>query len=39
MNFADIWYLEQKSNTLLHFVQQTGTVRVFLLFEQYGVKI
>ena len=37
MNFADIF--EHKSKTLLHFAQQTGIARFFLLFEQHGVNI
>ena len=33
------WYLEHKSRRLLYFDQQTGTFKIFLLFEQYGIKI
>ena len=32
-------YLKHTSSRLLYFVQQTGIVRFFLLFKQYGVKI
>ena len=34
-----IFGTQLESRRLLHFVQQTGIVRFFLLFEQYGVKI
>ena len=37
MNFSDIWNKSQED--YYHFVQQTGIVRILLLFEQYGVKI
>ena len=33
------WHLDHKSRRLLHFVQWTGIVRSFLLFNQNGVKI